>query len=131
YFATARVFNPQPRYACVDAQPHVFRYCAWIVGITILVVRVNWNVGCFDNFSDMLEHHIASDSAVGQSAREREPSRRCRDRFEAKMLQVTRGADIPRIWNRKAAAPVQFAKSLSSLGDCRHDCYLNSRTGFR
>src|SRR5260370_42636483 len=63
----------------------------------------------------MRENQITSKGAVGQPARECESRRRCRHRFETEMLQVMRGADIPRIRDRKATAPMQFTKDSTFL----------------
>src|SRR3984893_5838041 len=75
----------------------------------------------------MRQHHVASDCAIGQTARESEARRCSCDRFKTKMLEIACRADVPRIRNREAAALMKRAKSFSSLGYARHCPSINSQ----
>lgn len=65
----------------------------------------------------MSQAQVAGDSGVRirQPLGEREPGARGRQRRETKMLEIPRGADVPRIRYDETAALVQHAERLATV----------------
>src|SRR4029078_3647441 len=80
---------------------------------------------------DVGEHGIARDTAVAQPARPGEACAGGRERLEAQVLQVARGADVPRIGNDEAAALVQAAKGGALFRGAGHGETSGMHDGWR
>src|SRR6187399_1944739 len=69
----------------------------------------------------MRKHVIARHRRVGDAARECKTRAGRGERLEAEVLQVARGADVPRVGNDEASGRVQLAKSGALFGDGGHE----------
>jgi len=81
-------------------------------------------------YADVRQHQVASDRAIGQTTREREPGRRRRDRLEPEALQIFRAADVPGIRQREAAALVELPKTAAPFRDRLHRSSLTASRKF-
>ena len=64
----------------------------------------------------MREHHVAGDVAVRIADRMSVSGAGRGQRLESEALQVTGTADIPRVWDDKAAALVKLAECTAFIG---------------
>src|SRR6202035_1681611 len=74
------------------------------------------NVGRLRQFTIMGEYVVAALGAVGITFRMRMAGAGRRQGLEAKALQVSRTADVPRIGNDEAAGFMKLMKSLALVG---------------
>jgi hypothetical protein len=86
-----------------DAEICICGYRFRLIGESVQEIGIHREFRCVHNFTDVPEHFVKGDSAIGFAAGKSETGGGGGEGFEAEMFQVNGGADIPWVGQDKTA----------------------------
>ncbi len=124
-----RILDREPRHPGVHAHPHALGDLARRGRITRLEIGVHRQITRSHDRRHVRQHRVAPYRGVRQAERPGRARARGGDCLEPEMLEIARGADVPRIGDDEAAARMQCAERATLFGDGGHrNSYLSQRT---